>query len=423
MAKTFIRGLLDDPEDPQLPQYNAQGGWDTAANFGRMAAGMTTPGAVADAAGLLGGPSIRQNVSGGNYLDALLQGVGVIPGVGMLAKAGAGAKMAMAIPAAAKVGKDVAAADKLLSLHNMKSFRLDMADKLGGLPVPSIAITKPAQGFNSFGDITLVGGKEFATPSRNNPVYGSDVYSPRFPNVDEETGRIFKGFTNNGNRRYAPLTMDNVVKEMKGNIRGGESFNYGPGSIRASVTPQFRTLKDVQNARDNIISNENFKVLKDQSMNKLFELADKFHPYSQYSDSSFGHANSFANTLADIGKGRSSAWSQDYKDLPNDLKQEALNYLDYLKNMPTEYFEAKPQRAVSINEFGGAVIPHEIASEITPWLQNKGIDRIETFDKYTPGSQAEALQKFKDLMFSVAPIGLLGGAGYSAFNQQVQPGA
>lgn len=105
MAKSFIRGLLDDPEDPQLPQYNAQGGWDTAANFGRMAAGMTTPGAVADAAGLLGGPSIRQNVSGGNYLDALLQGVGVIPGVGMLAKAGAGAKMAMAIPAAAKVGK------------------------------------------------------------------------------------------------------------------------------------------------------------------------------------------------------------------------------------------------------------------------------------------------------------------------------
>ena len=104
MAKSFIRGLLDDPEDPQLPQYNAQGGWDTAANFGRMAAGMTTPGAVADAAGLLGGPSIRQNVSGGNYLDALLQGVGVIPGVGMLAKAGAGAKMAMAIPAATKSG-------------------------------------------------------------------------------------------------------------------------------------------------------------------------------------------------------------------------------------------------------------------------------------------------------------------------------
>ena len=61
MASNFIRGLLDDPEDPQLPQYNAQGGWDTAANFGRMAAGMTTPGAVADAAGLLGAGAYGAN--------------------------------------------------------------------------------------------------------------------------------------------------------------------------------------------------------------------------------------------------------------------------------------------------------------------------------------------------------------------------
>lgn len=112
-SKSFIRGLLDDPEDPQLPQYNPQGGWDTAANFGRMAAGMTTPGAVADAAGLLGSPSLRENVSGGNYLDALLQGVGVIPGVGLLAKAGAGAKMAMALPAATKVGKAAKAAETI----------------------------------------------------------------------------------------------------------------------------------------------------------------------------------------------------------------------------------------------------------------------------------------------------------------------
>ncbi|NDB69772.1 MAG: hypothetical protein EB015_17560 [Methylocystaceae bacterium] len=92
-SKSFIRGLLDDPEDPQLPQYNPQGGWDAAANFGRMAAGMTTPGAVADAAGLLGSPSLRENVSGGNYLDAAMQGVGVLPVVGGVAKGllGAGA--------------------------------------------------------------------------------------------------------------------------------------------------------------------------------------------------------------------------------------------------------------------------------------------------------------------------------------------
>ena len=149
MAQSFIRGLLDDPEDPQLPQYNAQGGWDTAANFGRIAAGMTTPGAVADAAGLLGGPSIRQNVSGGNYLDALLQGVGVIPGVGGVAKGllGAGALYKAAKMGAPEIkaaldpsvvrmflGPNAKTADKAAlaeaeALHSSGASREDIIDK------------------------------------------------------------------------------------------------------------------------------------------------------------------------------------------------------------------------------------------------------------------------------------------------------
>ena len=38
--------------------------------------------------------------------------------------------------------------------------------------------------------------------------------------------KIFRGFTPAGNRRYTPHTLDNVVKIMKRNIRGGENFNY-----------------------------------------------------------------------------------------------------------------------------------------------------------------------------------------------------
>lgn len=420
-------GLLDNrysSDDPRFALNYAGGGvsGQTPTNadaIGRLAYGLTNVGGVQDAAGLLGGPSVAENIKRGNNLDASLQMLAALPMVGMLGTAGKAAK-------AAKVGEAIAeipAADKLLALHNMKSHRLDMVDKLGGLPAPSIAITKPEQGFNSFGDITLVGGKEFATPSKVNPVYGADVYSPRFPSIDDETGRIFRGFTDSGNRRYAPLTMENVLREMKGNVRGGEGYNYGPGSVRASVTPQFKSLEAVQSARGKIIPKEEFEAFKNQSNDKLFELADKFHPYSQYSNSSFGHATSFAETLSDIGKGRLSAWSQDYKDLPDELKQEAYDYLASLKNMPTEYFEAKPQRAVSINEFGGAVIPQELAAEVTPWLQNQGINRIETFDKSKPGSQAEALKKFQDLMFNFAPFGLLGGAAIgSTGQQQAQPG-
>jgi hypothetical protein len=95
-------GLLSDnrysSDDPRFALNYAGGGvtGETPTNadaIGRLAYGLTNVGGVQDAAGLLGGPSLRENVSGGNYLDAALQGVGVLPVVGGVAKGllGAGA--------------------------------------------------------------------------------------------------------------------------------------------------------------------------------------------------------------------------------------------------------------------------------------------------------------------------------------------
>jgi hypothetical protein len=293
-----------------------------------------------------------------------------------------------------------AAKEALLALHNMKSHRLDMAEKLGGLPVPSIAIAKPEHGFTGFGDITLVGGKEFATPSRTNPVFASDVYSPRFPNLSDEGDKIFRGYTPAGYRRYAPLNMQNVVREMKGNIRGGENYNYGAGNVRASVTPQFKKLSELQRMRDKIIPTEDFEPLKEEANAKLFELAEKFHPYSRYSNSSFGHASSFAQTLSDVGKGRYSAFNQDYKDLPDELRVKAAEYLNYLRGMPTEYFEAKPQRAVELGEFAGAVVPEKVMKDVEPRLKNLGIREIVPFNPKEQDAQKKAFREFKGFNFA-----------------------
>ena len=82
MAKSFIRGLLDDPEDPQLPQYDPYAGVLTAKQAALLAAGLAPGAGVADAAGYMpraeGGfnPSFRENVGQGNYLDATMQALG-----------------------------------------------------------------------------------------------------------------------------------------------------------------------------------------------------------------------------------------------------------------------------------------------------------------------------------------------------------
>jgi hypothetical protein len=108
-------GLLSDngyPSDDPRFALNYTGGGasgNTPTNadvLGRVAYGLTNFGGMQDAAGLLGGPSLRENVSGGNYLDAALQGVGVLPIVGGVAKGLlGGAHLAAAIPAARSIAK------------------------------------------------------------------------------------------------------------------------------------------------------------------------------------------------------------------------------------------------------------------------------------------------------------------------------
>jgi hypothetical protein len=98
----FIRGLLDDPRDPQLPQYDPQGGWNTARFAGERLAAMTGPGGVADAFGLLGAPSVAEQVRSGDYLDAGLTALGVLPFVGAIKGVRAAKNLSRAEVAAAK---------------------------------------------------------------------------------------------------------------------------------------------------------------------------------------------------------------------------------------------------------------------------------------------------------------------------------
>jgi hypothetical protein len=88
------------------PQYDPEGGMKTAEEAGQLVASMTTPGAIADAAGYLGGPSALQNVRDKNYGTAALQVASAIPGVGPLAKAGGAAHLAMSMIPKADIVED-----------------------------------------------------------------------------------------------------------------------------------------------------------------------------------------------------------------------------------------------------------------------------------------------------------------------------
>jgi hypothetical protein len=385
--------------------------------------------------------------------------------------------------------------EELIVQHNLTASNLMKADKLGGLPVPSLAISRAANPMDNFGEITLIAPKEFANPSAKNPVFRADAYTARFPNIDfqfdpksakglqafmgdvleavpdgqrklgslmddwknrqysdllrakflQERGelpdpkqfenpylfqgavnkridslgpeyadwiaglddrlkdagvnikeRIFKGFTYSGDRRYAAATLDNIVKEMKGGA-GSEGFNYGVGNLRAVATPRFKTLAQVKAARGRIVDGKKMDEIKQQAQDAYVDILERMRGVNErYSaeDALLEFAESKRmSTLDSIYDGK----------MPDDLKADIGIFLQKIQELPTEYFELKPQRAVTLDEFRGAIIPKDTPQSARDVLNKAGI--TEVYEYSTPEERKALFQRYGKEMFTAAPAG------------------
>jgi hypothetical protein len=390
--------------------------------------------------------------------------------------------------------------EELIVQHNLTAANLVKADKLGGLPVPSLAISRAANPMDNFGEITLIAPKEFANPSAKNPVFGADAYTARFPKIDyqidskskkplrglvadvidklpggdynferlmndwsdrqynqilrakflDERGalpdpkefneswkfnstvdqlvrdnqseyqdwlakfddsladagvnvkeRIFKGFTYAGDRRYAAATLDNIVKEMKGGA-GSEGFNYGVGNLRAVATPKFRTLSQVKAARGKLVDGKKMDEIKQQAQDAYVSVLERMREVNdQYSaeDALLEFAESKRmSTLDRLYDGK----------MPDELKADISIFLQKIQELPTEYFELKPQRAVSLEEFKGAIIPANTPQSARDVLTKAGVTDI--YEYSTPEERKSLFQKYGKEMFTAAPGGTALGA-------------
>lgn len=73
-----------------------------------------------------------------------------------------------------------------MAVHNLTERNLRDAFYLGGLPMPSIAVVKAAQGHSMYGPISIVFGRESIDPQTDsrNKIYGGDAYTPTAPAVE-----------------------------------------------------------------------------------------------------------------------------------------------------------------------------------------------------------------------------------------------
>lgn len=235
-------------------------------------------------------------------------------------------------------------------------------------------------------------------------------------------------FTPSGNRRsfkqlYNEYTLDNVVKEMKGKVRGEEGFFYGSGNIRSQVTPQFKSIADIKANESKLVTNSKMEIVKqdiDSDLNNLSVTAKNFGGYSY--DSYETALNEIAG-LKKITPTKVKEILGDYgfENVPDILVDKSIEFLEKLKNAPTEYFEAKPQRAVGLDEVQAIVIPNTTDADFKQQLQDAGLKYYE-YDPNIEGDKQRVINQFDELKFSlsnqnedIAPIG-----NYNVYGEEVK---
>ena len=216
-----------------------------------------------------------------------------------------------------------------------------------------------------------------------------NVYTELLESIQEK--RIMKPgvdpYTPSGNRksliqRSIPYTLDNIVKIMtQKSTKGSESYSFaGLPEIRANLAQNFRSIESMHQNENNLVTSEEMENLKQEINDKFYALVDDIAKYDNI-NRYFGSTEVVANALNETAKAKNLSTAVldnelDYvgiKNVPETILQKAIDFLNSMKNIPTEYFESKPQRAVGFNEVQKAIVPRNTSKELIEKLKSKGI--------------------------------------------------
>lgn len=199
------------------------------------------------------------------------------------------------------------------------------------------------------------------------------------------------------------FSLANIVKSMTSKVRDAEGFNYGLGNARSKGAKAFKSLSEVQAQRDQVQGAGLTDAAIKENQKRFDALVDNFDEFLP--DSGSIYSPSTFDALADAvglsySTGVDSALREvGFKNVPADLVKDLEAFAADLVNLPTEYFEAKPQRAVGVNEFKGAVIPDSTPSDVRDALVAQGL----TLTEYVKGdeqSRANAVRQLSEALDS-----------------------
>ena len=212
-----------------------------------------------------------------------------------------------------------------------------------------------------------------------------------------------------GNKQV-DMTLDNIVEAMTSSskVKGKENtMTFGGGKLSAAMSKQFQTLDEIKANRDKIVSSEKEKesiAETDKVLDDYRTLAVEFYGETNWRGEidTWNGLDAAMKVLADAhkrGGGEKSIQaalrSNGFKDASASVVSKARGAILAMRAATTDYFEAKPQRAVMLDEFRGAAVPEDTPKDVIDILKGAGLE-VRTY-KGEDQQKVVAAQLAKDL--------------------------
>ena len=223
-------------------------------------------------------------------------------------------------------------------------------------------------------------------------------------------------YTRTGNRRsfaqlHNPYTLQNLVEAMnQQNARGEGAWGLSASTLMSTATAEYQNLDEVRADKGRLqqMPAEEYKALLEQADGQIEEVINRIRQETAaHSDSGYGEREILGDILLRAAQGKqtmaavSKAFSKEGYTISRETAKQIVALYKTIADIPTGYFEAKPQRAVEFDEVRAAIVPDNASAALLDSLKEKGV----TVYEYKAGDDAQrtkVLNQVPNVRFQMA---------------------
>ena len=223
-------------------------------------------------------------------------------------------------------------------------------------------------------------------------------------------------YTRTGNRRsfaqlHNPYTLQNLVEAMnQQNARGEGAWGLSANTLMSTATAEYQNLDEVRADKGRLqqMPEEEYKALLEKADHQIEAVIGKLRSETEaHADNSFEEREILGDILLRAAQGKqtmaavSKAFSKEGHTISRETAKQIVALYKTIEDIPTGYFEAKPQRAVGFDEVRAAIVPDNASAALLDSLKEKGV----TVYEYKAGDDAQrtkVLNQVPNVRFQMA---------------------